>query len=75
MAKSNLKKGTGSKPQTGNVSDNQIHIILGIPKQTLTDWKNSNNYRRDLYWFLKSMTKKELLEYKEMSEKFYLSMD
>lgn len=70
MAKEDLKKGTGSKPIKGNVSDNQIYILLGIPKQTLTDWKNSDSYRKQLYWFLKTMTKQELIEYKEKSKKF-----
>ena len=65
-----LKKGTGSKPIQGNISNNQLHIILEIPKQTLTDWKNSNNYRAGLYWLLKSMTKQELLEFKEKSKEF-----
>lgn len=67
---SNLKPGTGSKPVTGNVSDNQIHIILEIPKRTLLDWKESEGYRRGLYWFLKSMTKQELLAFKEKSKEF-----
>lgn len=65
-----LQKGTGSKPSTGNISDNQVHLILGIPIKTLSDWKVSDNYRKNLYWFLKSMTKKELLEYKEKSKEF-----
>ena len=63
-----LKKGTGSKPIQGNISNNQIHIILA--KQTLTDWKNSSNYRAGLYWLLKSITKQELLEFKEKSKEF-----
>ena len=68
--KHNLKAGTGSKPIQGNISDNQIHIILDIPKQTLTDWKKSSNYRSGLYWFLKSMTKQELQEFKDKSKEF-----
>lgn len=70
MSAEHLKKGTGSKPIKGNISDNQIRLIIGIPKQTLTDWKNSNNYRKDLYWLLKSMTKKELIAFKEKSKEF-----
>ena len=62
--------GKGSKPIQGNISDNQLHLILGVPKQTLIDWKKSNNYRKDLYWFLKSMTKQEIEEYKIKSKKF-----
>jgi hypothetical protein len=62
--------GKGSKPSTGNISDNQIHIILDIPKSTLSDWKNSNSYKAGLYWFLKSMTKQEILDYKEKSKEF-----
>lgn len=65
-----LQKGTGSKPSTGNISDNQIHLILGIPKRTLQDWKESETYRTGLYWFLKSMTKQELLDFKEKSKEF-----
>jgi len=64
-----LQKGKGSKPIKGNISDNQLHIILEIPKQTLTDWKESDSYRNSLYWLLKSMTKQELLDYKEKSKK------
>jgi len=70
----NLKRkgfGEGSKPSTGNISDNQIHLILNIPKRTLTDWKKSNNYRRGLYWLLKSLKKDELLKYQKKSKKFY----
>lgn len=70
MSIEHLKTGKGSKPIKGNISDNQIHLILGIPKQTLTDWKNSDNYRKDLYWLLKSITKKELHNLKEESKKF-----
>ena len=61
-------KGTGSKPVKGNISDNQIHLILGIPKQTLRDWCESETYRRDLYWFLKSLNKEELKEFSEKSK-------
>jgi len=62
--------GKGSSPIKGNISDNQLHLILNIPKQTLSDWKNSNSYRRKLYWLLKSMTKQEVEEYKTKSKKF-----
>ena len=65
-----LQKGKGSKPIQGNISDNQLHIILEIPKQTLTDWKKSDSYRNSLYWLLKSITKQELLEFKEKSKEF-----
>jgi hypothetical protein len=65
-----LKKGIGSSPVKGNVSDNQIHKILKIPKSTLTDWKNSDTYKKQLYWFLKSMNKVELSQYKEVSKDF-----
>jgi hypothetical protein len=65
-----LEKGKGSRPIKGNVSDNQIHLILDIPKSTLTDWKNSDTYKKQLYWFLKSMTKEELSQYKITSKEF-----
>ena len=60
----------GSKPVQGNISDNQLHLILGVPKQTLIDWKKSNSYRKDLYWFLKSMSKEDIEEFKTKSKKF-----
>ena len=60
----------GSKPIQGNISDNQLHLILNIPKQTLIDWKKSDSYRKDLYWFLKTMTKEEIEEHKTKSKKF-----
>jgi len=62
--------GKGSKPIQGNISDNQLHLILGVPKQTLADWKNSNSYRKNLYWFLKSMSKEEIEDYKTKSKRF-----
>lgn len=65
-----VPKAQGSKPVKGNISDNQIHIILKIPKTTLKDWKKSNGYKCGLYWFLKSMTKEELLDMKEKSKEF-----
>jgi len=65
-----LKAGSGSKPVQGNISDNKIFEIIGIPKSTLRDWKNSYGYKRDLYWILKSMSKKELLERQEESKIF-----
>lgn len=64
------RKAQGSKPVQGNISDNQLNIIVGIPKSTLADWKNSYGYRRDLYWILKSLSKKELLELKDKSKIF-----
>lgn len=65
-------KGKGSKPITGNISDNQIHLILEIPKTTLRDWKNSDGYRKKLYWLLKSMKKEELVAYKEKSQEYII---
>ncbi len=63
-------KGKGSYKRKGNISDRQIHLIVGVPLSTLTDWKGSDNYRKTLYWTLKSMTKVELLEFKEISKEF-----
>ena len=65
-----FRNGKGSKPVQGNISDNQLHLILNIPKQTLIDWKKSNSYRKDLYWFLKSMSKEDIEEFKTKSKKF-----
>ena len=66
----NLKKGTGSKPTKGNISDNQLSLILNIPKSTLRDWKKSNSFRKELYWTLKAIKKEELMNFKKESEKF-----
>ena len=65
-----FRNSKGSKPVQGNISDNQLHLILNIPKQTLIDWKKSNSYRKDLYWFLKSMSKEDIEEFKTKSKKF-----
>jgi len=66
----NLKKGTGSKPVKGNISDNQLSLLLNIPKSTLYEWKRSVSFRKKLYWVLKSMTKDELIDFKNKSKEF-----
>jgi len=65
-----FRNGKGSKPVQGNISDNQLHLILNIPKQTLIDWKKSDSYRKELYWFLKSMSKEDIEGFKTKSKKF-----
>jgi len=65
------KKSTGSKPIKGNISDNQIHLILNIPKSTLRDWKDSYGYRRNLYWLLKTMSKEQLEQLSSDSRVFF----
>jgi len=70
---SNVKPtGKGSKPSTGNISDAELARVTTIPKQTLITWSktDSSNWRYQHYWFLKSMTKEELLNYKEKSKEF-----
>lgn len=42
----------------------EIVNTLQIPKSTLYDWKNSNDYRAILFHALKSMTIEELEEFK-----------
>jgi len=64
------RQSTGSKPQTGNISDNQLTVLLDIPQSTLRDWKKADNYKNHLYWFLKSIHKEEILNFIEISQSF-----
>lgn len=63
MSKKTLPEGfgEGSSPQTGNLSDNALKLITGIPTRTLTRWKNENelNYKRKLYRLLKVIKPEE----------------
>jgi len=61
----------GSSPIKGNISDNKLSMLTNIPKSTLTDWKKSINYRRELYWLLKAMTEKEIQDFLLKSKMFY----
>ena len=38
----------------------EISRIIGIPKRTLVDWKNADDYHRRLFFALKSLSKDEL---------------
>lgn len=72
MGKENKQKnnfGKVSNKPIGNVSDNQIHLILDISTRTLFDWRVSGDtFRSGLYWSLKTMTKEELIAFKEKGE-------
>jgi len=53
----------GSRPRTGKISDRALSNIIGIPVQTLQDWKKRDgNWRKKLYLILKNFSKEELLE-------------
>ena len=69
LYKNNLKPlKKGSRPVTGAISDNRLHKIFHIPKSTLGIWKNGDNYKNQLYWFLKSHTEDEIKEFLEKSK-------
>ena len=55
----------GSKKQTGNISDNKLSLLLGIPIGTLRDWKKSDKtkWRYRLYISLKGFREDELKEF------------
>ncbi len=38
----------------------QISQAVGIPKSTLVDWKNADDYRKKLFYALKSMSNEEI---------------
>ncbi len=38
----------------------EISRIVGIPKRTLVDWKNAEDYHRRLFYALKALSKDEL---------------
>ncbi|WP_457748550.1 hypothetical protein [Sulfurimonas sp.] len=63
--KNDIPKGfaVGSRPRTGKISDRALSNIIGIPVQTLQDWKKRDgNWRKKLYLILKDFNKEELLE-------------
>ncbi len=53
----------GSKPRTGKISDRALSRVVGIPVQTLQDWKKKDdNWRKVLYKLLKNMSEEEIRE-------------
>ncbi|MFK5938702.1 MAG: hypothetical protein QM497_09960, partial [Sulfurimonas sp.] len=53
----------GSRPRTGKISDRALSNIVGIPVQTLQDWKKKDdNWRKVLYKLLKNMSEDEIRE-------------
>ena len=61
LQKTKKSKYKGSKPQTGKISDRELSRSVGIPVQTLQDWKKRNgNWRKTLYDILKTMNKEEI---------------
>jgi hypothetical protein len=50
------------------MKDIEIHQAIGIPLQTLQNWKSSNNYRKLLYELVKGMPKEYIKEVKNKME-------
>ena len=46
----------------------EIVNTMQIPKSTLYDWKNADDYKRTLFYALKSMSVKELEAFKKRGE-------
>ena len=42
------------------MKDTELHQIIGIPVQTLQDWKRSDSFRKLLYELLSTMDKEDL---------------
>ena len=46
----------------------EISRTIGIPKRTLVDWKNADDYHKRLFYALKSLSKDELDELMQKAE-------
>lgn len=44
------------------IKDTEISRLLNIPVQTISDWKKPTSKRKDLYDFLKSFSKEDMLK-------------
>jgi hypothetical protein len=51
------------------MKDTELSRIMGIPLQTIKEWKTTNNYRKDLYEFLKTLPEEFLKERLDMVKK------
>ncbi len=60
----------GSNPQIGKISDRALSRVVGIPVQTLQDWKKRDgNWRKVIYKLLKNMSEDEIRERLEKETK------
>lgn len=66
MGKGVFKNLKGGSKVVGNISDRAICKTLKISSSTFGSWKEK---RPELYWFLKTFNKKELLDFYEKSIK------
>jgi len=64
--------GVGSKPSTGNISDNKLKSYIPIPSGTLVAWKKTDedSYRRAIYKFLKVINEDEYKEFMKRIDEF-----
>jgi uncharacterized protein YjcR len=53
-----MRKNTREKSMKVSVSD--LSKEFGFPSSTIKDWRNSNGWRKDVYWILRSCTKAEI---------------
>ena len=51
------------------MKDTELSRITGIPLQTIKEWKTTDNYRKDLYEFLKTLPEEFLKERLDMVKK------
>jgi hypothetical protein len=51
------------------MKDTELSRIMGIPLQTVKEWKTTDNYRKDLYEFLKTLPEEFLRERLDMVKK------
>ncbi len=52
-----------------DMKDTELSRIMGIPLQTVKEWKTTDNYRKDLYEFLKTLPEEFLRERLDMVKK------
>lgn len=58
----------GSKKSQGNVSDNALAKLFGIPVTTVGNWGKSTDWKINFYWFLKYFKKEDLEDILNKSE-------
>lgn len=65
-----LQKGKGSNKSCGKISDRGIERVVGVPKDTQSNWKKceDDNYRNKIYWLLKNYTEDQLIKMIEDSQ-------
>jgi len=47
----------------------EINEIFGIPQTTLVDWKNSKGWRKEMFEFLRSISKDDIEKLKRKYKK------